>query len=96
MADETIRDRVGKLEASIPIIHNKMGAMDERTTTIANKSDGLYRAFYGYDKTPGLLHDVVTLIEKMDDLKKLVWIVISLVVTLCIGALFTIIVNYAK
>jgi hypothetical protein len=90
VADETLRDRVSKLEASVPAIHTKMGVMDERTSTISTKTDGLFRAFYGYDKTPGLLHDVSNLIEKMDDLKRYIWIVIGLVTTLVIGGLYEI------
>jgi hypothetical protein len=91
MADETLRERVGKLEVAIPAIHIQMGVMDERTTTISEKTNGLFRAFYGYDKTPGLLHDVTNLIEKMDDLKKMVWIVIALITSLLIGGLYEVI-----
>jgi hypothetical protein len=95
MAEDTLRDRVGKLEADVPLIHKQMGIMDERTSTISTKADGLFRAFYGYDNKPGLLHDVANLIEKMDDLKKLVWIVIGIVVAILIGGLYEILIHAA-
>jgi hypothetical protein len=96
MPEETLRDRVGKLETDIPLIHKQMGVMDERTGTIATRSTELHRAFYGYDKTPGLLHDVTNLIEKMDDLKKLVWIVIAIVASIAVGGIYEMLVHAAN
>lgn len=93
MADETLRERIGKLETDVPLIYKQMGIMDERTNTISTKTDGLFRAFYGYDKIPGLLHDVTNLVEKMDDLKKLVWIVIGIVAAILIGGIYEILIH---
>ncbi len=81
----TLKERVGKLEVTNLEIHKTLGAMDERTKTVEADAKEMRRAIYGYDKTPGMLHDVATLIEKMDDVKKLMWAILVIVLGTAIG-----------
>lgn len=63
----TLAERVTEVEASVEVIGEKV--------------DELMRAVYGHNSTPGMLSEQKNLCEKMDDLKKMMWIII----TICAG-----------
>ena len=96
MADTTtIKERVASLERQIPEIYKTLGTMDTRTNHISDDTAAIKRSIYGFDTTAGLLHSVKVLEDKMDDIKKLVWVVIGLIVAIATGGVYQAIVHAA-
>ena len=75
----TLKDKVLMLERTIPEIYKTLGTMDERTLHVATTAEELRRAIYGFNGTPGILHRVQTHEEKMEDIKKLMWAILVIV-----------------
>ena len=75
----TLKDKVLALEQVVPAIYKTLGMMDERTLHVANTAEELRRAVYGFNGTPGILHRVQTHEEKMEDIKKLMWAILIIV-----------------
>jgi archaellum component FlaC len=97
MADAiTVKERVIILEKTVPEIYKALGAVDTRTTHIENDTKEVRRSIYGFDSTPGMLHMVETLKEKMDDIKKMVWAIIIIVLGIAVGGVYEAIVHAAS
>ena len=92
----TLKERVIILEKAVPEIYKALGAVDTRTTHIETNTNEVRRSIYGYDSTPGMLHMVENLKEKMEDIKKMVWVIIVIVLGIAIGGVYEAITHAAS
>ena len=90
-----IKERIVKLEDSVPAIYKQLGVMDERSAITAKATEEVRRAIYGYDGTVGLIHRVYNNEEKLGDIKKLMWAVLVLVLGLIGTTVYNIIIERA-
>jgi hypothetical protein len=90
---ETLRERVGRLETAIPEIYRQLGVMDIRTGHIEISADDVKRSIYGYDTEAGILHLVKVLESKMDDIWKLMWLILGVVAAIAIGGLYEVVIH---
>jgi len=85
----TIKERVSTLETTIPEIKKTL-------INIKTNAEEVRRAIYGFDGTPGVLHKVSTLEEKMGDIKKLMWAILVVVLGIAAGGLYEAITHAAS
>jgi hypothetical protein len=90
-----IKERIVKLEDSIPAIYKQLGVMDERSGITAKATEEVRRAIYGYNGTVGLIHRIYTNEEKLSDIKKLVWAVLVVMLGLIGTTIYNIIIERA-